>query len=72
MAEIEQTPGKPTCLRPNKGLNFPVEALQLDALTSKDLADLDNVAELDDILGCSFVQRREDLAWLQDERGRRR
>jgi hypothetical protein len=71
LVEIEQTPGKPTCLRPSEGLNFPGTALQLDALTSKDLADLDSVAEFADIVGYSFVQRREDLAWLQDELAKR-
>jgi len=57
-------------IRRDKGLNFPDTALRLDALTAKDLADLDTVARLADIVGYSFVQSAADVARLQDELAR--
>ncbi len=54
-------------LRPGKGLNFPDAELTLPPLTAKDLADLDFVAGHADMVGYSFVQRPEDVVWLQRE-----
>jgi pyruvate kinase len=54
-------------VRGNKGLNFPDTALDLDPLTPKDLADLETVARLADIVGYSFVQSAGDVAHLQEE-----
>ena len=54
-------------LRSDKGLNFPDTPLRVEPLTAKDLADLDRVADLADIVGYSFVQRPEDIARLQAE-----
>jgi pyruvate kinase len=59
-------------LRPEKGLNFPGLELRLSPLTDKDLADLDTIASVADIVGFSFVQRPEDIAWLHSELARRR
>ena len=50
-----------------KGLNFPDTPLRLDPLTAKDLADLETVAGIADIVGYSFVQSAHDVARLQDE-----
>lgn len=51
-------------LRAEKGVNFPETELHLDPLGAKDLADLDAVAALADIVGFSFVQRPEDIVRL--------
>jgi pyruvate kinase len=52
-------------LKAEKGLNFPDTALQVPALTAKDLADLETVAHGADLVGYSFVQTPEDMAGLQ-------
>ncbi len=52
-------------LKPEKGLNFPDTALHVPALTAKDLADLETVANGADLVGYSFVQTPEDIAALQ-------
>ena len=54
-------------VRPDKGLNFPDTELRLDALTSKDLDDLETVAREADIVGYSFVQSALDIQRLQEE-----
>jgi pyruvate kinase len=54
-------------IRGRKGLNFPDTPLRLDPLTLKDLADLETVARLADVVGYSFVQHAGDVAHLQDE-----
>jgi len=59
-------------LAANKGLNFPDTALDPAPLTPKDLADLDAVAAMADIVGYSFVQRPTDLALLRRELAARR
>ena len=48
-----------------KGLNLPDTALSVPALTAKDLADLDVVAQAADLVGYSFVQTPEDIVALQ-------
>ena len=54
-------------LRKDKGLNFPETDLEIDPLTPNDLADLDLVAKLADLVGYSFVQVPNDIASLQRE-----
>jgi pyruvate kinase len=54
-------------LRPDKGLNFPDNHLNISPLTAKDLNDLDFVATHADIVGYSFVQQASDVALLQQE-----
>ena len=58
-------------LRVDKGLNFPKTELALDPLTPSDLAALDTVAPLADLIGYSFVQRPDQIARLQDELAQR-
>ncbi|MBB6099840.1 pyruvate kinase [Deinobacterium chartae] len=58
-------------LRAGKGLNFPDTALELAALSERDLEDLDFVARHADLIGYSFVQRPEDLEALYSELERR-
>jgi pyruvate kinase len=56
----------------DKGINFPDTALNLPALTDKDLADLDVVARHADLVGLSFAQSAEDVRSLRrqlDARG---
>lgn len=59
-------------LKREKGLNFPDTDVTLPALTDKDLADLDFVAQHADIVGLSFVQSADDVRWLQRELAARR
>jgi pyruvate kinase len=59
-------------LRADKGINLPSVDLAIDALTPKDLADLDFVAAHADCVGYSFVQRPSDVVRLQRELARRR
>lgn len=59
-------------LRAGKGLAFPDQTVDLPALTSKDLIDLDFVAHHADLVGFSFVQTRSDVEWLHRELAARR
>lgn len=63
--EIVAARAKGLRLKPGKGVNFPTAELDLSPLTEKDMADLDTVAELADLVGFSFVQRVEDIALLE-------
>lgn len=54
-------------LRGEKGINFPDTALEIDALTGKDLADLEQVVPLVDMVALSFLRRPEDVIALEDE-----
>ena len=69
---VEATREKGVRLKPEKGLNFPDVELTLPALTRKDLADLDFIAEHADLVGFSFVQRVADVEGLQAELALRR
>ncbi len=53
-------------LKPEKGLNFPDTALDIPALTDRDLQDLPQVCALADLIGYSFVQGAEDILRLQE------
>jgi pyruvate kinase len=58
-------------LKAGKGINFPDTDLRLDALTMKDLDDLDFVAGHADMVNLSFVRRPADVERLQAELQRR-
>lgn len=49
----------------DKGINLPDSQLDLPALTDKDIADLDTVAQVADMVGLSFVQKPADVALLR-------
>ncbi|QGM96755.1 pyruvate kinase [Methylocystis parvus] len=70
--EILSARAKGLRLKPGKGVNLPTVELGLSPLTEKDLADLDSVAELADLVGFSFVQRVEDISLLEAELAARR
>ena len=61
-------------LRAEKGINLPDSRLSISALTEQDIADLEHVRELADIVSMSFVRSaadvRELLAHLDPERDR--
>lgn len=59
-------------LKPEKGLNFPDTEFEVDALTAKDLADLDFITKHADGVAYSFVQSAGDVARLQDALAERR
>jgi pyruvate kinase len=69
---VSRTPPEGQPLEPEKGINFPGTALDVRPLTDGDLVDLDFVAQNADMVGYSFVQRREDIALLQAELEKRR
>jgi pyruvate kinase len=58
-------------LKAGKGINFPDTDLRLDALTDKDLDDLDFVAAHADLVNLSFVCHSSDVARIQAELARR-
>jgi pyruvate kinase len=51
-------------LRSDKGINLPDSALNLPALTKKDLEDLEFVAKHADMVGLSFAQNANDVDLL--------
>ncbi|MBX7433668.1 hypothetical protein JDV09_16345 [Mycobacterium sp. Y57] len=53
-------------LRAAKGINLPDTALSISALTDKDVADLDTVVEIADVVQMSFVQDPADVAHLHE------
>lgn len=53
-------------IRPEKGLNFPDSNLNLPALTSEDMNNLDFVAKHATAVALSFVHRPQDLYELRD------
>jgi pyruvate kinase len=82
MAVIDSAPGRarlkvtlPGRLRSRQGLNLPGSNLSVNALTGKDLADLDwtarNAAEVQ-YVGLSFVRSADDIAVLRRELAARR
>lgn len=52
-------------LAADKGINLPDTALDLPALTDKDLQDLPEVAQLADLVGLSFAQSAADVQALR-------
>jgi pyruvate kinase len=54
-------------LKPEKSLNFPGVDLGLDPLTEQDRRDLEFIVLHADMIGYSFVETAEDVAYLQDE-----
>ena len=63
--EITHARGAGQKLAGDKGINLPDSRLDLPALTEKDVADLETVARLADLVGLSFVQRGADLESLR-------
>jgi pyruvate kinase len=71
VARMEEGRLKGLKLKPDKGLNFPGVDLGLDPLTEQDRLDLDFILRHADMVGYSFVETAEDVAYLQDELVRR-
>ncbi|HUW72685.1 MAG TPA: pyruvate kinase [Methyloceanibacter sp.] len=59
-------------LKPEKSINFPGVDLGLDPLTDQDRQDLEFIVRHADMIGYSFVENAEDVAFLQDELADRR
>jgi len=72
LTRIETTGNKGVRVKREKGLNFPDTDFAVDAMTRKDLADLDFVAAHADAIEYSFVQSAADVAHLQDALAQRR
>lgn len=64
---IKRTPKEETKLKSEKGINLPDTNLNLPALTTNDLANLDFVVEHADLIGYSFVRTPEDVKLLLTE-----
>lgn len=58
-------------LRSDKGINFPNTRLDLSPLSAKDLQDLDFVARHADMVGFSFVETLDDMAFMMRELAKR-
>jgi pyruvate kinase len=69
---IETCEGKGVRVKREKGLNFPDTDFAVDAMTEKDVADLDFVAAHADAVEYSFVQSAADVARLQEALAQRR
>jgi len=72
VARMEEGRLKGVKLKPEKSLNFPGVDLGLDPLTDQDRLDLDFIVLHADMIGYSFVETAEDVAYLQDELASRR
>ena len=64
---ITQARAKGEKLRSDKGINLPDTTLILPALTAKDLADLNFVAEHADLVGLSFANNASDVVALDEQ-----
>ncbi len=67
LLKIDQTEPGGSRLKAEKGINLPDTHLNLPALTDEDRQNLPFVAKYADIVGYSFVRRREDVEMLQHE-----
>jgi pyruvate kinase len=67
VARMEEGRLKGMKLKPEKSLNFPGVDLGLDPLTEQDRRDLEFIVLHADMIGYSFVETAEDVAYLQDE-----
>jgi len=70
VVEIARAPAGGTWLGADKGINLPETALELPALSPRDVEDLGVAVRLADIVGYSFVQAPEDLDRLRVELAR--
>jgi pyruvate kinase len=57
-------------LRSDRGVNFPDSRLRLPALMAKDFRDLSFIVQHADMVGFSFVQRPDDVFYLQEHLSR--
>lgn len=60
-ARITSAAPQGTRLRAEKGINLPDSRLSISALTEQDIADLEHVRELADIVSMSFVRSAADV-----------
>ena len=54
-------------LKAEKGINVPDTDIPVPALTERDIADLDTVTEVADMVALSFVRRSHDVELLQQQ-----
>jgi pyruvate kinase len=67
LLEVIQAPPDGKKIRPDKGLNFPDTALNIEALTEKDRDDIAFIGQHADMVGFSFVQTASDVMLLEEE-----
>ena len=68
--DILQTAKNPAKLKAEKGINLPDTILRVPALTDKDIADLESIAGLADMVSLSFVRSPDDVVALIGELNR--
>ena len=66
---VTQVPPAGGRLRAEKGINFPDTDLGLEALTRKDLADLQEIVRFADVVALSFVRSPQDVLHLHERLG---
>ncbi|XP_065868267.1 plastidial pyruvate kinase 4, chloroplastic-like isoform X2 [Euphorbia lathyris] len=72
VVSITHASPKGTKLKPEKSINIPESNIQFEGLTSKDLMDLEFVADNADIVGLSFVRHPNDISVLRRELEKRK
>ncbi len=72
VARMEEGRLKGVKLKAERSLNFPGVELGLDPLTGQDRQDLDFIVLHADMIGYSFVETADDVAYLQEELAGRR
>lgn len=65
--EVTKTKGSSKRVKAEKGLNFPNNTFTFDTLDQKDKADIAFACQHADIIGCSFVNRGQDIQLIQKE-----
>ncbi|MEA2050203.1 MAG: pyruvate kinase [Campylobacterota bacterium] len=55
-----------TILKEEKGINFPSTDLAIDAITTEDKKNFEDIVEFANIIGLSFAQTSDDIKMLQD------
>ena len=68
--DILHTAKHPAKLKAEKGINLPDTMLRVPALTDKDIADLESIAGLADMVSLSFVRSQDDVVALIGELNR--
>jgi pyruvate kinase len=66
VARLEEGRLKGLKLKPQRGINFPGVALNLDPITEQDRGTLDFISGNADLVGYSFVETAEHVALLQE------
>ncbi len=67
LIDVTHTAPEGSRLKAGKGINFPETNLDIDALTRKDIRDLEAVVSWADMVALSFLRRPEDVLLLEEQ-----